>query len=99
MPKQELSKTRNWYVIHTYSGYEEAVAKNLRQRVESLGMEDKIFDVLVPKERKIKIQKGKRKIIDWPIFSEIKNPTMPPITAKIPDKKFKNNALIFLNPP
>ncbi len=68
MPKQELSKTRNWYVIHTYSGYEEAVAKNLRQRVESLGMEDKIFDVLVPKERKIKIQKGKRKVIDEKVY-------------------------------
>jgi len=53
MPKQRISRQRNWYVIHTYSGYEESVAKNLRQRIESLGMEDKIFNVIVPKEKKI----------------------------------------------
>ncbi len=46
--------------MHTYSGYEEAVARNLRQRIESLGMEDKIFNVLVPKEKKIRIKGGKR---------------------------------------
>ena len=50
MPKQQATEERNWYVIHTYSGYEDAVAKNLRQRIESLGMEDKIFNVLVPKQ-------------------------------------------------
>ena len=50
MPKQKLPKEKNWYVIHTYSGYEDAVAKNLKQRIESLGMEDKIFNVIVPKE-------------------------------------------------
>jgi len=68
MPKQNISPTRSWYVIHTYSGYEEAVAKNLRQRVESLGMEDKIFNVLVPKEKKIKVLKSKRKIIEEKIY-------------------------------
>jgi len=68
MPKQKLPQQRNWYVIHTYSGYEDAVAKNLKQRVESLGMEDKIFNVLVPKEKKIKIVKGKRKIIEEKIY-------------------------------
>ena len=51
-----IEKQKNWYVIHTYSGYEDAVAKNLKQRIESLGMEDKIFDVIVPKEKKIKMQ-------------------------------------------
>src|SRR3982074_3418605 len=51
---------RNWYAIHTYAGYENAVARNLKQRIESLGMEDKIFHVLVPTEKKIKIKSGKR---------------------------------------
>ncbi|HCM36890.1 MAG: transcription termination/antitermination protein NusG [Candidatus Wildermuthbacteria bacterium RIFCSPLOWO2_02_FULL_47_9c] len=68
MPKQQATEERNWYVIHTYSGYEDAVAKNLRQRIESLGMEDKIFNVLVPKEKKIKIKNGKRKIVEEKIY-------------------------------
>jgi transcriptional antiterminator NusG len=51
---------RNWYAIHTYAGYENAVLRNLRQRIESLGMEDKIFNVIVPTEKKIKIKAGKR---------------------------------------
>jgi transcriptional antiterminator NusG len=68
MPKQKLPKERRWYVIHTYSGYEEAVARNLKQRVESLGMEDKIFNVLVPKEKKIKIKNGKREIVEEKIY-------------------------------
>ena len=49
-----------WYTIHTYAGYENAVERNLKQRIESLGMEDKIFDVIVPTEKKIKIKAGKR---------------------------------------
>ena len=68
MPKQEIQQERNWYVIHTYSGYEDAVAKNLKQRIESLGMEDKIFNVLVPKEKKIKIKNGKRKTIEEKVY-------------------------------
>ena len=68
MPKQQINLGRNWYVIHTYSGYEEAVSKSLKQRIESLGMEDKIFDVIVPKEKKIKIKSGKRKIIEEKIY-------------------------------
>ena len=63
MPKQIIEKEKNWYVIHTYSGYEDAVAKNLKQRIESLGMEDKIFNVIVPKEKKIKIKNNKRKTV------------------------------------
>ncbi|MDQ5950719.1 MAG: transcription termination/antitermination protein NusG [Patescibacteria group bacterium] len=51
---------RNWYAIHTYAGYENAVAKNLKQRIESLGMEDRIFNVIVPTEKKIKIKGNKR---------------------------------------
>ncbi len=68
MPKQQVAEERNWYVIHTYSGYEDAVARNLKQRIESLGMEDKIFNVLVPKEKKIKIKNGKRKIVEEKIY-------------------------------
>ena len=68
MPKQRLPQQKNWYVIHTYSGYEDAVAKNLKQRVDSLGMEDKIFSVIVPKEKKIKIKSGKRKVVEEKIY-------------------------------
>jgi len=68
MPKQVAQQGRNWYVIHTYSGYEDAVARNLKQRIESLGMEDKIFSVIVPKEKKIKIKAGKRRTIDERIY-------------------------------
>lgn len=68
MPKQIGEKERNWYVLHTYSGYEENVAKNLKQRIETLGMEDKIFNVLVPREKKIKIKNGKRKTVEEKIY-------------------------------
>jgi len=68
MPKQQIEQQKNWYVIHTYSGYEDAVAKNLKQRIESLGMEDKIFNVIVPKEKKIKIKDSKRKTIEEKIY-------------------------------
>ena len=60
MSKQKIQEGRNWYAIHTYAGYENAVARNLKQRIESLGMEDKIFAVVVPTEKKIKIKGGKR---------------------------------------
>ncbi len=60
MSKQQIQEGRNWYVIHTYAGYEKAVERNLRQRIESLGMEDKIFNVVVPTEKKIKVKGGKR---------------------------------------
>jgi transcriptional antiterminator NusG len=65
---KQVSRGRNWYVLHTYSGYEEAVARNLRQRIESMGMEDKIFNVLVPIEKKIKIKAGKRKVVEEKIY-------------------------------
>ncbi len=60
MSKQKIDEGRNWFVIHTYAGYENAVARNLKQRIESLGMQNKIFDVIVPIEKKIKIKGGKR---------------------------------------
>lgn len=65
---QKQTGERGWYVIHTYSGYEEQVAENLKQRVESLGMEDKIFQVLVPKEKQIEIKNGRRRTIEKRIF-------------------------------
>jgi transcription termination/antitermination protein NusG len=60
MSKQIIEEGRNWYVIHTYAGYENAVARNLRQRIESLGMQNKIFQVIVPTEKKIKVKGNKR---------------------------------------
>jgi len=68
MPKQIADFGRSWYVLHTYSGYEDNVCRNLKHRIESMGMENKIFNVLVPKEKKIKIRNGKRKIIEERIF-------------------------------
>jgi transcriptional antiterminator NusG len=68
MPKQTIQQGRRWYVIHTYSGYEENVKRNLEQRIESMDMEDKIFSVLIPTEKKIKIKNGKRKIVTEKIF-------------------------------
>ncbi|OGY44189.1 MAG: transcription termination/antitermination protein NusG [Candidatus Buchananbacteria bacterium RIFCSPHIGHO2_02_FULL_38_8] len=68
MPKQTLQQGRRWYVIHTYSGYEENVKRNLEQRIESMDMEDKIFNVLIPTEKKIRIKNGKRKIVTEKIF-------------------------------
>jgi transcription termination/antitermination protein NusG len=60
MAKQTHGAERQWYAIHTYSGYEDAVARNLKQRVESFGMTDKIFNVVVPVEKKIKIKNGRK---------------------------------------
>lgn len=68
MPKQVTTGERHWYAIHTYSGYEDNVARNLKQRIESLGFEDKIFSVLVPKEKKIKIKSGRRETIEEKIY-------------------------------
>ncbi len=59
---------RSWYVLHTYSGYEDNVARNLRQRIESMGMEDKIFQVIVPREKKIRVKNGKRRTIEERLF-------------------------------
>jgi transcriptional antiterminator NusG len=66
MAKQQIGGERNWYAIHTYAGYENAVARNLKQRIESLGMEDRIFNVLVPTEKKIKIKANKRVVRNTP---------------------------------
>ncbi len=68
MAKQTAEFGKNWYAVHTYSGYEDAVARNLRQRIDSMGMEDKIFTVLVPTEKKIKIKGGKRRTVEEKIY-------------------------------
>jgi len=68
MSRQHVTGEKHWYVLHTYSGYEDSVAFNLKQRIESMGMEDKIFDVVVPKEKKIKIKDGKRTTFEEKIF-------------------------------
>ncbi len=66
--KEEAARPRQWYAIQTYSGYEEAVARYLKQRVESLGMTDKIFNIVVPKEKKIKVKSGKRQTVEEKIY-------------------------------
>lgn len=68
MAKQTANYGRRWYAIHTYSGYEENVLQNLKQRIDSMDMEEKIFSVLIPKEKKIKIKNGKRKVVEEKIF-------------------------------
>src|SRR3989344_749058 len=68
MSRQQVTGERHWYVLHTYSGYEDSVAFNLKQRIESMNMQDKIFDSIVPKEKKIKIKDGKRTTVEEKIF-------------------------------
>lgn len=62
------STQKEWYAIHTYSGYEEKVADSIKQRADSLEMADKIFDVVVPKEKQIEIKNGKRRVVEKRIF-------------------------------
>ncbi|KJS16779.1 MAG: antitermination protein NusG [Peptococcaceae bacterium BRH_c4b] len=59
---------KQWYVIHTYSGYENKVKANLEKRIESMNMEEKIFRILVPMEDEIEIKNGKRKINKRKVF-------------------------------
>lgn len=68
MTSKRYDSTRQWYAIHTYSGYEEKVAHSIKQRVDSVDMADKIFDVMVPKEKQIEIKNGKRKVVEKKIF-------------------------------
>ena len=62
------SGERHWYAIHTYSGYEDAVERYLTQRVDSLDLKDRVFQIIVPKEKKIKIKNGKRQEIEEKIY-------------------------------
>ena len=68
MVKNRYDSARQWYAIHTYSGYEEKVADSIKQRAQTIDMADKIFDAMVPKEKQIQIKNGKRKVVDAKIF-------------------------------
>lgn len=68
MIRQAETSQKHWYAVHTYSGYEEKVAEAIKQRIETLEMADKIFDVIVPKEKQIEIKNGKRKVVEKRIF-------------------------------
>ncbi len=68
MSKNRYDSSRQWYAIHTYSGYEEKVGESIRQRINAVDMADKIFDVMVPKEKQIEIKNGKRKVVEKKIF-------------------------------
>jgi len=60
--------SKMWYVVHTYSGYENKVKANLEKRIESMNMEDKIFRILVPMEDEVEIKDGKRKVTKKKVF-------------------------------
>lgn len=57
-----------WYVIHTYSGYENKIKVDLTKRVESMNMQDKIFDIIIPEEQEIEYKGGKRKVVNKRVF-------------------------------
>lgn len=57
-----------WYVIHCYSGYENKVRHNLEQRIETMGMKDKIFDVVIPTQEEVEVKDGKRRTVERHIF-------------------------------
>lgn len=65
---QEEADGRAWYVVHCYSGYENKVRHNLEQRIETMGMKDKIFDVVVPTEEEIEVKDGKRRTVERRVF-------------------------------
>ena len=64
----EASSEPAWYVIHCYSGYENKVRHNLEQRIETMGMKDKIFDVVIPTQEEIEVREGKRRTVERHIF-------------------------------
>jgi transcriptional antiterminator NusG len=65
---QDISDDRGWYVVHCYSGYEKKVRHNLEQRIETMGMKEKIFDVVVPTEEEIEVKEGKRRTVERRVF-------------------------------
>ncbi len=64
----EAADTRAWYVIHCYSGYENKVRHNLEQRIDTMGMKDKIFDVVIPTQEEIEVKEGKRRTVERHVF-------------------------------
>jgi len=67
-PAEEPDDGRRWYVVHCYSGYEGKVRHNLEQRVETMGMKNKIFDVVIPTEEEIEVKEGKRRTVERHVF-------------------------------
>ena len=65
---EEADDDRSWFVIHCYSGYENKVRHNLEQRIESMGMKDQIFDVVIPTQEEIEVRDGKRRSIERHVF-------------------------------
>src|SRR3954471_18067012 len=63
-----MEMEKNWYVVHTYSGYENKVKANLEKRVESMGMQDKIFRVVIPEEEETEVKNGKAKTVKRKVF-------------------------------
>jgi transcriptional antiterminator NusG len=68
VPSAKVEGQRAWYAVHTYAGYEEQVADALKQRAESLGMQDKIFNAMVPKVKEIEIRSGRKKTVEKRLF-------------------------------
>lgn len=66
--EKETIREKKWYAIHTYSGYEDAVARYLKQRIESLDLGEKIFNIIVPRETTIKVKSGKRQTVEDKIY-------------------------------
>ena len=67
-PEEGEHPDSKWYVIHTYSGDEKKVKKNLEHRIDSMGMKDKIFQVVVPVENEIEIRNGQRQPVERKMF-------------------------------
>ena len=59
---------KRWYVIHTYSGYENKVSANLERKVHSLGMENEIFRIVIPMENEVEIKDGKKRSVQRKVF-------------------------------
>src|SRR6266705_95346 len=68
LPPPEATEGPAWYVIHCYSGYENKVRHNLEQRIETMGMKDRIFDVVIPTQEEIEVKDGKRRTVERHIF-------------------------------
>ena len=66
---EEEKQERHWYVIHTYSGYENKVRANLERKVHSLGMENEIFRIVIPMEKEVEVNaEGKKRVVEHKVF-------------------------------
>ncbi len=68
VPPEEIPEGAAWYVVHTYSGYENKVKRNLEYRVESSGMQDRVYRVVVPVEEEVDIKEGQRRVVERRVF-------------------------------